>query len=101
MKKLQTSDDYVKCITKNKRVVIFYGAAWCKACTDLKPIYKRIAKRYEKRVTLVYCDIDNTELKFERIPVFVSVYKGQVVNQVIGADEESLKEFIAELINNK
>lgn len=78
--------------------VIFYSASWCEACSELLPLYERIANRYYKYVALGYVDIDKCRLDFNKVPVFVAFYKGEEVNSIEGADSDRLKEFIRSTI---
>lgn len=91
-------DEFQSFVSENKRKVIFYGAKWCKGCTDVIGLYTRIAHRYHKRIKLAYVDVDASSLTFEKIPVFVGMYGGEEINSIVGADEETLKEFIKSVI---
>ena len=94
-------DGFVNFIGENKRAIIFYGSPDCEACTELKNIYERIANRYHKRIAFGYTNIKESELKIQYIPMFVSFYKKEEINKIIGADKHRLKNFIKEAILQK
>lgn len=87
-------DNFIK---KNKTlVIVFYGAKWCEACTEIYPMYERIQKKYSKIISMCYVDITDAKLDFSSIPVFESYYNGKSLISMIGADVPSLKDFIKE-----
>ena len=101
MLRISNLEEYEALKNNNRRLVIFYSSNQCEACVDTIPLYERIAKRYHKRVTLAYCDIDECRLNFEVVPVFVSFYKGHFVNRMEGVNSINLKLFIKEVIETK
>ncbi len=94
-------DEYNDFKNDHSRIVIFYGAKWCKGCTELMPMYIRIANRYHNRIAMGHVDVDECKLDFEEVPVFVSMYKGNQINSIVGADNEELKRFVKEAIQYK
>jgi thioredoxin-like negative regulator of GroEL len=98
---IRNKKEYDEFKSKHRRAVVFYGAEWCEACTDMWDIYNRIAKRYQKYVALGYADIEECKLDFSAVPVFVSLRKGQQLNSMEGADRRGLKQLIKEVIQSK
>lgn len=94
----QEYEDFKK---NHRRAVIFYGAKWCEACVEMVDIYTRIANRYPNRVAMAYVDIDECNLDFSIVPIFLSFRKGQQLNGMEGADRKGLKQLIKEVIQVK
>jgi len=98
---ITNSKEYEAFKKTHTRGIIFYGASWCHACSEIEPLYTRIANRYHKRITLAHVDIDECKLDFERIPVFVGYYEGKELANMEGADSGGLKQLIKEIIEYK
>lgn len=95
---IKNLDEYETFKKKYNRSVVFYGATWCHACTEIENLYARIANRYHKRVALAHVDIDVADLSFTAVPVFVALRHGKQINSMEGADKTGLKELIKEAI---
>jgi len=98
---IRNQEDYMKFKKDHARGVIFYGSKSCGACTDIKPLYTRIANRYHKQVALAYSDIDECGLDFTVVPIFVSFRKGEEYDNMEGVSTDSLKDFIKAVIKAK
>ena len=83
---------------KHARGVVFYGATWCHACKDIETLYARIANRYHKRIAMAHVDIDEANLDFSEVPVFVALRHGTQIDSVEGADKKGLKLLIKNAI---
>ena len=94
-------NEYKKFKENNRRGVILYGAKWCHACEDIKPLYVRIANRYYKKIAMAYVDIEKCNLDFSKVPVLNSFYRGKITNSMEGASKSGLKEFIKDAIEYK
>lgn len=46
-------------ITDDKPMVIDFSASWCPPCQQLKPIYAKLASKYDGKVTMVTVDVDD------------------------------------------
>jgi thioredoxin-like negative regulator of GroEL len=79
---------------KNKKFVIFFGCENCPSCSDLYPLYQRIAARYKTKIALAYIDVDVCQLDFTTVPYFVSVVNGKIIERMTGATPNELKTFI-------
>lgn len=90
--KKQDFDEFIN--RKNTLVIVFYGAGWCDACTDVYPMYERIQKKYSNILSMCYVDISQAKLDFSSIPVFESYYNGTSISSMVGTDIPSLKDFI-------
>lgn len=95
---LKSYTEYEQFRDQNRRAVVFYGAGWCEACHEITPIYHQIAGRYFKRVAMAYVDIEATDLDFSAIPVVITYYQGEPINKMRGANRETLRDLIKELL---
>lgn len=96
--RIRNLHEYEKFKKKYDRSVIFYGAKWCHACTEISNLYNRIAKRYYKRVAMAYVDIDEANLDFTAVPVFVGLRYGKQIDSIEGGEKHELKELIKKTI---
>ena len=90
-------DDF---IIENKKVIVFYSAKYCPACLEIKPLYARIAKRYNEKVSFSIIDIEEAGIQLETVPIFEGHYKGAFITME-GVDTKSLKQFVGAIINKK
>jgi thioredoxin 1 len=70
-------------------VVVDFWAEWCSPCKMLSPILDKVAARYEGRLKVVKCNIDENQdiaakYAIYSIPNLVFFRDGQVVNQAVG-----------------
>ena len=98
---ITNGEEYNTFKNAHHRGIIFYGADWCDACTQIHPMYTRIANRYHKHVAMAHADITVCKLDFSRIPVFVSYYKGKELDSIEGADVEGLKQLVKGIIQHE
>jgi thioredoxin-like negative regulator of GroEL len=98
---ITTEEDFVKFVNENKRAVIFYGAVNCHACENIKPLFNSIANKYYKRIAFGYTDVEKAKLNIKFVPLLVSFRSGEEIMRKLGADNEALRDFIKESINNK
>lgn len=96
-----TSQEQFTAFTKKRKGVILYGTDWCEACHQIKPMFERIAKRYEGRVLCAYADVEKNGLSFDKVPVLNTYFKGEMLNTMIGANIDGLKELIKEVLEMK
>jgi thioredoxin 1 len=79
-------------------VLVDFWAPWCVPCKRVAPILEEIAKDYEGRLKIAKVDVDtNNETAWrygiKSIPTLILFHKGQVAEQIIGAQpkDEILK----------
>ncbi|MBW3636942.1 MAG: thioredoxin [Armatimonadetes bacterium] len=70
-------------------VVVDFWAEWCSPCKMLSPVLDKVASRYEGKLKVVKCNIDeNNDIAAKyaiySIPNLVFFRDGQVVNQAVG-----------------
>lgn len=87
--------------SKYPKSILFFGCTNCKACDDLYPLYYRIADRYKSKVKLAYIDVDQCGLDFTTVPFFVSLVNGKILDRMIGATPNELRNFVGNCIQAK
>ena len=96
---LKTMDDYKKCITDNKLVVIDFTATWCGPCKMVGPKFVELAPEFPNTV-FVKIDVDENAEAAEAcgisaMPTFQFYKDGAKVDEVVGASIEKVKEMVA------
>lgn len=95
---ITTEEEYINFVNNNKKAIIFYGANDCPACDDIKPLYTKISNKYFKRIAFGYTDVEKAKLPIRYVPLIVSFHKGEEYKKTVGADKNSLREFIKNAI---
>lgn len=96
---LKREKDIIPFTENSKRTIVFYGAKYCPACIEMKPLYERIASRYSNRVSFSYVDIEDARIKLDVVPILEGYYNGKGIHKMEGIDTVSLKQFIKMIIN--
>ncbi len=92
------SDNFIE---NERKCIIFYSAKYCPACMEIKPLYERIANRYNNKVSFSIIDIEEAGLRLDTVPIFEGYHKGEGIKQMEGVDTTSLKQFVKAMINHK
>lgn len=76
-------------------VVVDFWATWCGPCRMIAPIVEKLAEEYAGRVRFVKVDVDAEPKIAERyrvraIPTLLVLDRGQVRDQIVGAQPESV-----------
>lgn len=71
-------------------VVVDFWATWCGPCRMISPIIDKMAEKYEGKVSVVKCNVDeSTEIpvKFgiRNIPTLLFFKGGELVDRTVGA----------------
>ena len=88
--------------TKKELAVVDVFANWCGPCKTMAPVFERVAKEFEGRVSFYKNDIDKereiaTAFGITSIPSFLFFKKGEVVAKEFGViDEDSFKDMVNE-----
>ncbi|MCB0702111.1 MAG: thioredoxin [Candidatus Kapaibacterium sp.] len=96
-----TSDDYLKKISNNQKLVLVdFNAEWCAPCKKLSPILDKLVEKHGSKMELLKIDVDRNptiakQLRIEGLPTLKLYKNGKEVWQTLGLiDEESLNEVI-------
>lgn len=76
-------------VQSSATVVVDFWAEWCQPCKMLSPVLDRVASRYEGKLKVVKCNVDENQdiaakYAIYSIPNLVFFRDGQVVNQAVG-----------------
>jgi thioredoxin 1 len=79
----------------DKPVVVDFWATWCGPCRMIAPIISKLAEKYEGRVVVGKCDVeDNEDLAVEygirNIPTILFFKGGVIVDKLVGAQNETI-----------
>ena len=71
-------------------VVVDFWATWCGPCRMISPIIDQMAVKYEGRVNVVKCNVDESSdipMKFgiRNIPTLLFFKNGELVDRLVGA----------------
>ena len=71
-------------------VVVDFWATWCGPCRMISPIVDKMAEKYEGKVNVVKCNVDESTdipMKFgiRNIPTLLFFKDGELVDRVVGA----------------
>jgi thioredoxin 1 len=78
----------------SEAVVVDFWAEWCQPCKMLTPVLDKIAGKYNGRLKVVKCNVDENQdiaMKYGvmSIPNLIFFKDGQVVNQAVGYMNET------------
>mmetsp|Transcript_8773 Transcript_8773/g.13585 ORF Transcript_8773/g.13585 Transcript_8773/m.13585 type:complete len:170 (+) Transcript_8773:139-648(+) len=99
----QVNDLILKAAMNNQLVVIDFTASWCGPCKFISPVFSELADSIND-VVFLKVDVDenpDTASKYSvsAMPTFVFIKGGEVVDRLMGANPDRLKEMIQELAN--
>lgn len=90
MAKVFTDANFNDIVAEGLPVVLDFSAAWCGPCQKVGPIIDELSAKYEGKVNIGKCDVDeNDELPSQygvrNIPTILFIKNGEVVDKQIGA----------------
>lgn len=99
-----TEDTLDQILSKNKKVMVQYGAGWCGNCKITKPKFKKLAESHPD-IEFVYVDAEKlpNSRKFAEVsnlPTFAGFIDGNLVKQNQGNKVEIIQEVVNEVANN-
>ncbi|BFH74409.1 thioredoxin [Sulfurisphaera javensis] len=100
-----TDSNIDEIITKNKVVFIDCWAPWCAPCHIYEPIYNKIAEKYKDKIVFGRLNVDENPKTADKygvmnIPTTLIFVNGQVVDQIVGAvDESTLEDYVKKYLN--
>ena len=73
-----------------KPLVIDFWATWCGPCRMVAPIISEMAEKYDGRVVVGKCDVEECEelaaqFGIRNIPTVLFIKGGEVVDKIVGA----------------
>ncbi len=94
-------------VMKDKMVLDFSAYSFCAPCRRIKPLFHELEEQYTNiDFFVIETDIDNEEFNklaqdynIDSVPTFITLYKGNIVERLSGANPEKLKTLIANLNN--
>ena len=90
-----TDNNFEELLAAEQPLVVDFWAEWCAPCRMIGPIVEKMATQYAGRVTIGKMDIEANNDTVERfgirtIPTLLFFRKGEVVDKVVGAVQESV-----------
>ena len=84
---------------KNKPVILDCYADWCQPCKKLTPVLEQVTQESEGKFKLVKLNIENlpqlaSGLNVKSIPALFLIYRGNVMDTMVGVDPKKLKELV-------
>lgn len=89
MEKVITNDNFSAVVAENDVVLIDFWAEWCGPCRMLGPTVEEISDKYEGRVLVCKCNVDEADevaaqLGIRSIPTLLYYKAGQQVDRTVG-----------------
>ena len=86
-----TDSNFDAVVTASEQpVVVDFWATWCGPCRMLSPVVDKLAEKYEGKMTVVKCNVDDSvdiPMKFgiRNIPTLLFFKNGELVDRMVGA----------------
>lgn len=95
---IESPEHFDQVVQNNGRCIAFYSMADCIACSEMKNMYGRLARRYGEKINFMYIDITLVKAQLPEVPVFDAIIKGQEVHSFTGSSVEDLKAMTTNLL---
>ncbi|XP_017288669.1 thioredoxin [Kryptolebias marmoratus] len=84
-------------------VVVDFTASWCGPCKGIAPYFQQLSEEYKDKVIFLKVDVDEASdvsqaCGISCMPTFQFYKNGQKVHEFSGANRDSLKTKVAELM---
>lgn len=94
METVITETNFKSVVGSGKPVLVDFWAAWCAPCRMLSPTVDEVAGKYEGRLTVAKCNIDDCPgiadaMGIRAIPTLVYFRDGKVVDSTTGVVPQS------------
>lgn len=100
----QVQDILMKASAEGKSVVIDFSATWCGPCKMISPLYHQMSEMDQfSNIIFLKIDVDESpdtaaQYNVSAMPTFLFIKQGQVVDKLMGANPDKLKEMLEELV---
>ena len=97
-------EQFVQAVRSGKTVLVDFWAPWCQPCRMLGPTIEKLAERYEGRLVVGKCNVDDnmgaaSAMRVSSIPAVYFFKDGKPVDLSVGlVPEEVLDEKIKALL---
>ncbi|CEP22639.1 TRX1 [Cyberlindnera jadinii] len=96
---ITTADQFNEAIKSSKLVVVDFYATWCGPCKMIAPLVERFANEYTD-AEFYKVDVDELgqvaqQQEVSAMPTILFFKNGQVIDKIVGANPNALKQKIA------
>lgn len=89
---------------KEKLIVLFFTASFCKPCKELYPLFDKWCRKFEDRVVVIKIDVNESEVaeryEIKKLPTIMFVKNNQRVRglRIEGCKKEEIYQNIKKLL---
>lgn len=88
-----TSENFESLKNGAQPLVVDFWATWCGPCRMVGPIISELAEKYDGKITVGKCDIEEdedlaVEFGIRNIPTILFFKNGEVVDKLVGAQSK-------------
>ena len=88
-----------KVLKSDTPIIVDFSAAWCPPCRAIAPVYDKLAREYEGKLTFAKMDVDEHPITARRLgiqgfPTFVIFKSGKVIGRLVAPPPTRLKNSI-------
>jgi len=96
------SHQQLKSAVQDKPTVVDFSAAWCGPCKVIAPVFEDLSNKYSEKIQCLKVDVDEIpeaaeEYRVFSVPTFIFFKNGETVQQMLGADRQSLARLMDQL----
>jgi thioredoxin 1 len=94
----KTRSEFKNFVSSQKIVVVKLTATWCGPCKRSQPLVDKCFKNMPNNVYMVVVDIDKSPdikryLKCTSVPTFVNFVDGEMMDTIVGGNEDGIISF--------
>lgn len=104
VQEINTSADFDAFIQSHELVVVDFYAPWCPPCKKIAPIFANLSEQETyKAINFIKVNVDEggqiaTKHSVTAMPTFLFFKKGTIVNRVVGAKEQDIRNNLSALL---
>lgn len=96
---LNNANDYNDIISKNKKLVVFFGSKNCPHCVNFYPNFKDMSKEYPN-ITFLHVELTKIPCDgISSVPVFNFFYNKKMIKEIVGSKYEEIDDTLKYLNN--